>query len=211
MGDSRNYKSDRRYKDRRRDKRRDDDDDDDDYRRDYKRREEKHKPGMIERILTPGTATNNVIKTAATGIIAGGTILLMGIYGLFGDRLAGASYLPMATAVASAVGTACVWIFGRSKTEETYVDEVNQLNAQLSDMKSEMDELHKRLANVEMIESLERRLAERDIASQLEKARQKENVIQSELPYPLTEESSKLEQEDSVSKSSHMPSQQASE
>ncbi len=160
MGDK-----DRRYRDKYRSKKRYDDDDDDDYR---ERRESRHEPkkSAIERILTPGNTANNVIKTAATGIIAGGTILLMGIYGIWGDNLAGASYLPMATAVSAAVGTACIWIFGRPKTEEAYNEEftilrkeIRSLNKNLEDIQAHNAELEGRLANVELLESFEDKLA----------------------------------------------------
>lgn len=140
---------------------------DDDY--DYmKRRHRDSEPrkGTIERILTPGNTANNVIKTAATGIIAGGTILLMGIYGLFGENLAGASFLPMATAVSSAVGTACIWIFGRPKTEEAHNEEfsilrkeIRSLNSELKELQTHHNELEGRLANVELLESFEDKLA----------------------------------------------------
>jgi hypothetical protein len=138
---------------------------DDDY---EERREKRREPskGPVERILTPGTTTNNVIKTAATGIIAGGTILLMVIYGISGDRLAGASYIPMATVAASAIATACVWIFGRPKTEETYNQEftilkkeLRKLNNNFDELQAQNTELEQRLANVELLESFEDKLA----------------------------------------------------
>lgn len=138
---------------------------DDDY---QERREKRREPakGPVERILTPGTTTNNVIKTATTGIIAGGTILLMAIYGISGDRLAGASYLPIATIAASAVATACVWIFGRPKTEEAYNEEftilrkeLGRLNGNFDELKANNTELEQRLANVELLESFEDKLA----------------------------------------------------
>ena len=139
------------------------------YNDDYEERREKRREptkGPVERILTPGTATNNVIKTAATGIIAGGTILLMVIYGISGDSLAGASYLPMATVAASAVATACVWIFGRPKTEEAYNEEftilrkeLRKINTNFDELQAHNTELEQRLANVELLESFEDKLA----------------------------------------------------
>jgi|GEM_PF-4616170 len=140
------------------------------------RRDHREEPtkGPVERILTPGTTTNNVIKTAATGIIAGSTIILMGIYVAFGDRLAGASYLPMATAVASAVATACVWIFGRPKTEEAYNEEFNilrkklrKLNTNLDEIQTQNTELEQRLANVELLESFEDKLAKHTLEKEV--------------------------------------------
>ncbi|MFT5905585.1 MAG: hypothetical protein ACI9E1_001183 [Cryomorphaceae bacterium] len=140
---------------------------------DYQERREKRREpakGPVERILTPGTTTNNVIKTAATGIIAGGTILLMAIYGISGDRLAGASYLPIATIAASAVATACVWIFGRPKTEEAYNEEftilrkeLGRLNGNFDKLKADNTELEQRLANVELLESFEDKLAKHSL------------------------------------------------
>ena len=138
---------------------------DDDY---EERREKSREPskGPVERILTPGTTTNNVIKTAATGIIAGGTILLMVIYGISGDRLAGASYIPMATVAASALATACVWIFCRPKTEEAsnqaftiLNNELRKLNNNFDELQAQNTELEQRLANVELLESFEDKLA----------------------------------------------------
>ena len=180
MGDRDDYKS-KKYKSKSRKRKRDYDDDDDD---DYKRRDrynydrdEKRAPKktLIERLLTPGQTANNLIKTAATGMIAGGTILLMGIYGLFGENIAGAnSYLPMATAVTSAVATACIWIFGRPKIEETHNAEFNQikkelrrLNIDLQQLEIENTDLEQRLANVEMLESFENKLAKRTIEKQI--------------------------------------------
>ncbi len=154
MGDRDNYKSRKRY-----------DDDDDDYneRRDRRRGPPK---STVERILTPGKTANNVVKTVATGIITGGTILLMITYAIAGDRLVGASYLPLATAVASAAATACVWIFGRPKTEEAYNEEftiirkeLRNLNTDLDELQAQNTELEQRLANVELLESFEDRLA----------------------------------------------------
>jgi len=90
MGSRDDYKSKKRYdKDRRRKRYDDDDDDYGDERYERRRRDDRsHQPkqSALERILTPGNTANNIIKTAATGIIAGGTILLMGIYGIWGDR-----------------------------------------------------------------------------------------------------------------------------
>lgn len=217
MGEKRYRKSDRRSKDSRyhyskRDKRRydDDNDDDDDYRRDYKHRDrydskksDRDKPSIIERILTTsGQAANNTIKASATGIIAGATVALIGIYAIFGKSFAGMDYLPLATIGAGALSTTAVWFFGRSKTDDMYVDEVRQLTAQIEDMQDEMDDLNERLSNVEMIESLERRLAERDVEKQV----QGNAVIQSELPNPLTENKSSLDEPTEISTSSHMPS-----
>ncbi len=171
----------------------DDDDYDDDDDRHNRSRDRKPKMNTFERILTPGTATNNIIKTAATGIIAGGTILLMGIYGIFGSRLAGVEFLPMATAVSSAVATACVWIFGRPKAEEEHQKEMNamrrqvrDLNDSLEDMQSHFDKIEKRLSNVEVIETFEERLAKKAL----------DQKISSSLP--------KYEKVDDVAESSHM-------
>lgn len=189
MGDRDNYKSKKRYDDDRRKKRYDDDDDDDDYyeRRD-RRRDREPKKSTIERILTPGKTANNIIKTAATGIIAGGTILLMGVYGAFGSRLVGAEFLPMATAVSSAVATACVWIFGRPKTEEAYNEEftilrkeLRSLNQNLDDLQAQNTELEQRLANVELIESFEDKLAKHTLAKEAQ-APPKEKKISSSPP-----------------------------
>ena len=141
------------------------DEDDDRYK---ERRDKRREPskGAVERMLTPGNTANNVVKTVATGIIAGGTVLLMVVYGISGDRLAGASYLPMATAVAGVISTACVWIFGRPKTEEIYNEEftilrkeLRTLNTNLDDLQDHNTELEKRLANVELLEAFEDNLA----------------------------------------------------
>ena len=183
------------YKKRRR-KYDDDEYDDDD--RHYRSRDREPKKSAFERIITPGTATNNVIKTAATGIIAGGTILLMGIYGFFGDSIAGAAYLPMATAVSSAVATACVWIFGRPKAEEERNREISDLRGQVKDlnqtleqMQSHFDKVDKRLSNVEVIESFEERLAkktlDKKISSSLPKYEKVEKVAESSFMSPSQE------------------------
>ena len=177
-----NYKSRKRY-----------DDEDDDYRERRDKRREPNK-NALERILTPGAATNNLIKTAATGIIAAGTFLLMTVYGVSGDRLAGASYLPMATLVVSAIGTACVWIFGRPKTEEAYNEEFTALRKKLRDLDSNLDEiqahnaeLENRLANVELLESFEDRLAKHTLEkeAQVHRAESKtsnQTPISSDIP-----------------------------
>ncbi|MGJ8654913.1 MAG: hypothetical protein ACSHX6_00575 [Akkermansiaceae bacterium] len=187
MGDRDDYKSRKRYDDDRRKKRYDDDDRD--Y---YERRDRRREPkkGAIERILTPGNTANNVIKTAATGIIAGGTILLMGVYGAFGSRLVGAEFLPMATAVSSAVATACVWIFGRPKTEEAYNEEftilrkeLRSINENLDEVQAHNTELEKRLANVELLETFEDKLAKHT----LEKEMQALNPLQTKpSPSPIS-------------------------
>ncbi len=169
MGERDDYKSKKRYdKDRR--KKRYNDDDDDHYQRRSNDRSREPKISTIERLLTPGRTANTVIKTAATGIIAGGTILLMGVYGIFGDRIAGANFLPMATAVSSAVATACVWIFGRPKREEAYNQELASIkkelksyNTTLADLQLHNQDLEQRLANVELLESFEDRLAKRTL------------------------------------------------
>lgn len=155
----------REYNTRSRDHDHDDDDDDDDYK-------SRGKPSMFERILTPGTATNNVIKTAATAVIVGGTIILMGIFAMAGDRLAGASYLPIITALSSAAATACVWIFGRPKTEAMHDAQVRELKKHIADLNHTVDAVQthlgtvdKRLANAEYIEDFEERLARKEILS----------------------------------------------
>lgn len=185
------------YKKRRR-KYDDDDYDDDDDRRYRSSRDRTPNKSAFERIITPGTATNNIIKTAATGVIAGGTILLMGIYGWFGDSLAGSQYLPMATAVSSAVATACVWIFGRPKAEEDRNREIYQLRRQLKDLNITLDEMEllvedvdKRLGNVEVIENFEDRLAKKTldetISSSLPKYEKEEKVAESSFMSPSQE------------------------
>ena len=177
MGSRDDYKSKKRYdKDRRRKRYDDDDDDYGDERYERRRRDDRNrqpKQSALERILTPGNTANNIVKTAATGIIAGGTILLMGIYGIWGDSLAGSTYLPMATAVSSAVATACVWVFGRPKREEAYNEEfsllkkeLNKLNANLDELQAHNTDLEQRLANVELLESFEDRLANRTLDKQ---------------------------------------------
>lgn len=180
------------YKERRR---KYDDHDYDDDELNYRSPDRQPKLTPLERILTPGTATNNVIKTAATGIIAGGTILLMGVYGAFGTRLAGSEFLPLATAVSSAVATACVWIFGRPKAEEQFNQEirdlrsqVKDLNSTLTEMQSHFDKVDKRLTNVEVIENFEDRLAKKTldqkISSTLPTHEKKEPVAESSYMSP---------------------------
>ena len=129
--------------------------------------------GPIERILTPGATANNVIKTAATGIISGTTFILMSIYALAGDRLAGASYLPIATIATSAIAIACVWVFGRLKTEEAYSaefsklkKELRKLNTNIEELQSQNSELEQRLSNVELLESFEDKLAKLTLENQ---------------------------------------------
>lgn len=155
--------------------------DDDD---DFTKRQERHRKSpssALERILTPGVTANNIIKTAATGIILGGTIILMTIYGISGARLAGASYLPIATIAASSIAIACVWIFGRPKTEEHYEEEFSKLKSELSKLNTNFEsietkntDLNKRLSNVELLESFEQKLAMRS----LEKASLTRNLDQ---------------------------------
>ncbi len=179
-----NYDRDRRSK-------RYDDDDDDDYRERRDRRREP-KTTVVERILTPGKTANNIIKTAATGVIAGGTVLLMCIYGFAGDNLAGSQFLPLATAVSSAVATACVWIFGRPKTEEVYNEEfsilrkeMRSLNTELEDLQAQNTELEERLANVELLESFEDKLAKHTLDKQLQ-TQTKTTAQRSPSPAPIS-------------------------
>ena len=168
MGDDHYRKSkDQVYKDNRRGSY-----DDDDH-RDHSRYQIP-KTTAVERILTPGTATNNVIKTVATGIIAGSTIILMGIYGFLGDDFAGASFLPIATAVSSAMATACIWIFGRPKAEAQRNAEitalnrqVNSLNKTIDTMQGHFDSIDKRLTNAEYIEDFEERLARKELGKKI--------------------------------------------
>jgi 5-bromo-4-chloroindolyl phosphate hydrolysis protein len=176
---------------------------DDDYneRRDFRRGPTK---GVVERILTPGHTTNNVVKTIATGIIAGATILLMIIYAISGDRLVGASYLPLLTALASAISTACIWIFGRPKTEEAYNNEFTILRKELRNINSNFDELQdrhadleKRLTNVELIESFEDKLAKHTLDKESQTLNPAEKIatpppIFSTLPSDTMETSDKM-------------------
>lgn len=171
MGDSDKHKSSKHYEKRRKNRYKDDDDDDDDddyYKKRYnKRRDYKdYQKSAVERILTPGKTANNIVKTVATGIIACAIVLLMLIYSIAGDRLASASYLPLATLIAGAVTTACIWMFGRPKTEETYnkefmllKKELEDLNNRITDINEEKSNLEQRLANVEVLESFEDKLA----------------------------------------------------
>ena len=158
-----------RDRDYRKRKRYDDDDYDDD---DYKRHQPRHTQTTVERIITPGSAANNFIKATATGVIAGGALLLMVVYGIFGDRLAGSQYLPLATAVSSAVTTACIWIFGRPKVEKMHNEEIHALKSQIADLNLTVEEMQdhfalidKRLTDAEYIEDFEERLARKEITS----------------------------------------------
>ncbi len=194
MGDRDDHKSKQRYEKSRKQRRYDDDDD-------YKRRDryEYHAPkkGLLERLLTPGQTANNLIKTAATGMIAGGTILLMGVYGIFGESIAGSSsYLPMATAVTSAVATACVWIFGRPKTEESHNAEFSAVKKELANLRDNLENLQvenadlaQRLATVEMLESFEDRLAKRTLDKQIQsKSSASAATLSSDMPVHNTPE-----------------------
>jgi len=176
MGDRDDYKS-KKYKEKYRKRRRYEDDDDDDDDDDYKyRRREKHTPkkDWLERILTPGQTTNNLIKTTATGLIFGSTVFLMLIYGWLGERIAGSnSFLPAITALSSAAATACVWIFGRPKSEDVNKAEFNKIKKELLKLNKELDQLdlenadlEQRLAAVEMLESFEDKLAKRTLEKQ---------------------------------------------
>ena len=138
------------------------------FQRDVDFREKHHHPNStpMERAFTPGQATNNVIKTTATAIIAGGTVLLMGVYGMvniFGGDLN--QYLPMATLAASTLSTASVWIFGRPKADALYGTEINNLRNEMHHMAKEIDVLQDRILNAEHIEDFEERLARKEIGA----------------------------------------------
>lgn len=124
----------------------------------------------VERILTPGVTANNIIKTVATGIIIFGTIVLMIIFAIAGSRLAAASYLPLATLAASSLSIACIWIFGRPKTEEHYEQEfsklkseIRKLNTNFNQLETHKLEIENRLTNVELLDSFETKLANRTL------------------------------------------------
>ena len=141
---------------------------DNDKRKKGKDRDRKPSSSSLKRILTPGVTANNIIKTAATGIIVFGTIVLMIIFAIAGSRLAGASYLPLATLAASALSIACIWMFGRPKTEEHYEEEFSKLKSELRNFNTHFDhvkthqtEIEKRLANVELVESLGAKISQR--------------------------------------------------
>jgi len=171
MGDRDDYKS-KKYKEKSRKRKRYDDDDD------YKDRKHYENPptkqNLVERILTPGQTTNNLIKTGATGMIIGGTIILMLIYGFLGENIAGAhSYLPMLTALSAAAATASVWAFGRPKSEDSNNAEFRKIKKELRRISSDLDqledenaELEQRLSAVEMLESFEDKLAKRTLEQQ---------------------------------------------
>ena len=171
MGDRDDYKS-KKYKEKSRKRRRYEENDDDDYK--YHREKHTPKKNLLERILTPGQATNNLIKTTATGLIFGSTVFLMLIYGWLGERIAGSnSYLPAITALSSATATASVWIFGRSKSEDVNKTEFNKIKKELLKLNKELDQLdlenadlEQRLAAVEMLESFEDKLAKRTLEKQ---------------------------------------------
>ncbi len=167
------------------------DEDDDDNWRKGKDRRGKSKSSTLERILTPGVTTNNIIKTAATGIILGGTILLMAIFAIAGSRLPGSSYLPLATLAASSISIACVWMFGRPKTEEHYEEEFTKLRSEISKTNATLDHvvnqtkvIDQRLANVEVLESFENRLAKRSIEQQAIRSNASEPIQDQNQPAP---------------------------
>ncbi len=153
----------------------------DKFRDDIDFHEKRHHPNStpMERALTPGQTANNVVKTTATAIITAGTVLLMGGYGIahfFGADISPS--LPLATLAASAVSTACVWIFGRPKADALYGSEINKLRREMHTMAEDIDKLQERIINAEYIESFEERLARKELGSKL----QSPPPLQSDIP-----------------------------
>jgi len=147
-------------------RRRDDRDDDDDRdkrrdkdRRDDKRKEKHSKPSLTDRIfgLFEGPVATTLVKLVATGLIGATTISLTGIL-----ALAGASTgLLMSTVGLGLASTAVTWIFGGWKKQTQATMAAHNHHEEIAELQAKLTELEDRLANVEIIERFEDRLAAR--------------------------------------------------
>ena len=146
-------------------RRRDDRDDDDrDERRRKDRREEKReekdsKPSLTDRIfgLFEGPVATTLVKLVATGLIGGTTVALAGIL-----ALAGASTgLLISTVGLGLASTAVTWIFGGSKKQTQAALAAHSHHEEIAELTAKLAEPEERVANVEIIERFEDRLAAR--------------------------------------------------
>ena len=128
----------------------DDDDDDDD-------KDDERRGGFGEGVIRAldSSVANNLIKLAATGVIAATTL---GIYLIGAITRLGEGALQLPTLAFGAVATAAVWLFGKSKKNNRSAL-TRDYERTIDELKERIGELEERVANVEIIESLDRRLA----------------------------------------------------
>lgn len=138
-----------------------DDDDDDDRKRKYYPKADKK--DLLDRIfeMLDGPNGATLLKLMATGFICLTTVGLTGIL-----SLAQASTNLLMTTVGFGLGTTAItWLFGGWKKQVQAAVKVKNHESELAEMNAKLAELEERLANVEVIERFEDRLAARVIDS----------------------------------------------
>ena len=106
-----------------------------------------------------GPVASSFIKLVATGMIGMTTLGLTAILALAG----GSVDVLLSTVAMGALSTAIIWVFGGRKNQPRPKFEGidPRVEKKMAGLKAELSKLEERLANVEVIENFESRLAER--------------------------------------------------
>ncbi|MFC4992763.1 ABC transporter C-terminal domain-containing protein [Rubritalea tangerina] len=106
------------------------------------------------------TFGNSFTKTLATGAVVTVTAILFITTAAAGPNLGGfAAYLPIIILVTSSASIASIWFFGRPRNLDS------PTLKQLHQLELRIQELEQRIANAEIVNDFENRLAEKEIKS----------------------------------------------